>query len=153
MLDEMVFSIRRLSCDLDDHWLSRTRDAPKLTNREYLKQSPNDQNSFGMPLDELIRSDADSDVRNAALNLNSFFAPSNFAHVPAGGRLSSRNPVIVRRILDPLRSEDPNVAKDGVTLGLWFLENVQVPGKKSDPGIKQQIEEAIEAARLKHGLS
>jgi hypothetical protein len=33
--------------------------------------------------------------------------------------------VIIRRILDPLASDDPRRAKEGVEIASWFLDNVQ----------------------------
>lgn len=108
---------------------------------------------MGMPLDDLVWARNDTDARRAALNLNMAFAPADYPHEPMRGGSSARNPVIIRRILDPLESDDPRWAAEGVEIARWFLANVQVPkGKPADPSVTEQIQDAIEAARTKHGL-
>ncbi len=155
MLDMMVFAVRRLVCSLDDRvFPGNDPGAPTFTHRDVLTRQPDYYDRMSMPLDSLISAKEDSDARGAALNLNLPFAPSDFAHEPIRSGSSARNPVIMRRILDPLDSDDPRWAVEGVELARWFLENVQVPkGKPSDPGVAEQIKAAIEAARTKHGLS
>jgi len=155
MLDAMVFAIRRLICSLDERWLtSREPDAPMFTNRELLVRQPEYYGRLFMPLDDLIGAREESAKRAAVLNLNVAFAPDGYQHEPLRSGSSSRNPVIRRRILDPLESEDPRWAAEGVEIARWFLANVQVPkGKPDDPGVTEQIAAAIEAARTKHGIT
>ncbi len=155
MLDAMVFAVRRLICPLDSRMFPRNDPgAPTVTHRDILTRQPEYYGRMGMPLDDLIWARADSDARRAALNLNMAFAPDDYAHEPMRGGSSSRNPVIIRRILDPLESDDPRWAAEGVEIARWFLANVQVPkGKPADPGVTEQIQDAIEAARTKHGLA
>ena len=86
---------------------------------------------MGMPLDELITAKADTPARAAALNLNLAFAPGDYPHEGIRGGSSSRNPVILRRILDPLASESRQSAAEGVELAEWFLAHVQVPKGKA----------------------
>ncbi|SCB52340.1 hypothetical protein GA0061099_10316 [Bradyrhizobium yuanmingense] len=77
----------------------------------------------------------------------------NFVHrpMPEGG--SASNPVIIRRILDPLASDDPNLAREGIELARWFLTNVQVPrGTPGNPGVREQIQDGIDVARTRHQL-
>ncbi|RYY25385.1 MAG: HEPN domain-containing protein [Sphingomonadales bacterium] len=154
MLDMMVFAIRRLICQLDEpHIVSRRPDAPTFTNRELLTRQPEYYTRLSMPLDELVWAREDSDRRTAALNLNMAFAREDFAHTPMRSGSSSRNPVIIRRILDPLESDDATRAAEGIELARWFLANVQVPkGKLEDLGVTEQIQAAIAAAQAKHGL-
>ena len=154
MLDAMVFAIRRLICTLDERWLpSREPEAPTFTNRELLTRQPEHYGRLFMPLDDLIGAREASPKRAAALNLNMAFAPDDYQHEPLRSGSSSRNPVIIRRILDPLESEDPRWAAEGVEIAHWFLANVQVPkGKSDDPGVTEQIMAAVEAARAKHGI-
>lgn len=153
MLDAMVFAIRRLICPLDDRMFPRNDPgAPAVTHREILTKQPEYYGRMAMPLDELVSARQESDQRHAALNLNMAFAPENYLHEPMRSGSSARNPVIIRRILKPLASDDPHSATEGIEIARWFLANVQVPGKPSDPGVAQQIRDAIEAARAKHGL-
>jgi len=155
MLDAMVFAIRRLLCTLDERWLpSREPDAPTFTNRELLVRQPEYYGRLFMPLDDLIGAREESPKRAAALNLNMAFAPDGYPHEPLRSGSSSRNPVIIRRVLDPLESDDPQWAAEGVEIARWFLANVQLPkGRPDDPGVTEQILAAIEAARTKHGIT
>lgn len=154
MLDQMVFAVRRLICALDARvFPSRRANAPTFTHREVLTRQPEYYGRMFMPLDALIGDQEDSPARTAALNLNMAFAPDNFEHSPLRSGSSARNPVIIRRILDPLKSNDPRRAAEGVEIARWFLANVQVPkGKPDDPGVTEQIRTAIDAACAKHGL-
>ncbi len=154
MLDAMVFTIRRLICALEERWLrSQEPEAPTFTNRELLVRLPEYYGRLFMPLDDLIGAREESPKRAAALNLNMAFAPDDYQHEPLRSGSSSRNPVIIRRILDPLESEDPRWAAEGVEIARWFLTNVQVPkGKPGNPGVTEQILAAVEAARAKHGI-
>lgn len=155
MLDQMVFAIRRLICELDGRMFPGTDPAlPTITHRDVLTRQPEWYSSVGMPLDKLIQAKDDTPQRRAALNLNQSFAPDDYVHDPIRSGHSAQNPVILRRILDPMASDDPLWAAEGVQLAEWFLANVQVPkGKSSDPGVTEQIKAAIAAARLRHSIS
>ncbi len=128
MLDTMVFAIRRLICPLDERMFPR-RDpgAPTVTHREILTRQPEHYGRMFMPLDDLISAREASPARAVALNLNVAFAPEDYPHEPLRSGSSARNPVIMRRILDPLESDNPAYAAEGVELARWFLANVQVP--------------------------
>lgn len=151
-VDQMVFAVRRLICVLDDRLINQP-GGPTVTNREILTRQPEYYPRLAMPLDTVIFAKADTPARIAALNLNLSFAPDGYEHVPMRGGSSSRNPVIIRGILDPLDSSNPQWAAEGIKVAEWFLAHVQVPkGKQNDPGVKEQIEAAIAAARQRHSL-
>ncbi|QYE37213.1 HEPN domain-containing protein (plasmid) [Polymorphobacter sp. PAMC 29334] len=154
MLDQMIFAVRRLICPINDRMFPRDDPgAPKVTHRDILKRQPEYYGSMGMPLDTLITEKKKSDRRVAALNLNMAFAPSDFLHKSMQGGSSSRNPVIIRRILDPLASDDRDWAAEGVELAEWFMANVQLPsGSVASPGVIQQINAAIDKAKIRHNL-
>jgi HEPN domain-containing protein len=154
MLDQMVFAIRRLICPLDERvFPDRQAGAPTLTHRDWLTRQPEHRSSLFMPLDSLISAKEDSPARQAALNLNVLFAPDDFQHTPLRSGSAAMNPVIMRRILDPLESNDPAHAAEGIELARWFLASVKVPkGSAADPGVAEQIKAAIAAAQAKHGL-
>ena len=154
MLDYMVFAVRRLVCELDGRMFPGTApQLPTVTHREVLSRQPEWFSSVGVPLDDLMRKPNDDPRKRAAFNLNIPFAPEDYPHQPTQSGSSARNPVIMRRILDPLASDEPKWAADGIQLAEWFLANVQVPkGKPTDPGVTEQIRAAIASARLKHGL-
>lgn len=77
-----------------------------------------------MPLDDLIGAREESPKRVAALNLNMAFAPDGYQHETLRSGSSSHNPVIIWRIIEPLESEDPRWAAEGVEIARWFLTNV-----------------------------
>ncbi len=155
MLDTMVFKIRRLICDLDEcAFPNEQPDQLALTNRDLLIKHPKYPGDLLLPLDKLVSAKEQSPTRFAALNLNFEFAPSDYAHESIQAGISFSNPAIIRRILDPLESDDSQWAKEGVELANWFLANVQVPkGTSSDPGVSKQIQAAIDAAKAKHNIS
>ncbi|MGY3610690.1 MULTISPECIES: hypothetical protein [unclassified Bradyrhizobium] len=154
MLDAMVFAIRRLVCELDGRVFTGDEpDLPTFTHREILTRQPDYYGRKGMPLDILIGTREDTPLREAALNLNLPFAPWDFAHRPMPEGAASSNPVIIRRILDPLASDDPVYAAEGIEIARWFLANVQVPrGTPGSPGVREQILEAVDTARTRHRL-
>jgi hypothetical protein len=140
MLDQMVFAIRRLVCPLDERAFSyRLRTAPAITNRDRLARCVRHRGSLSMPLDTLIDATESSPAREAALELNYAFAPPDFLHEDAPTHRSFREPVIVRRILDPL--EQDVETKEYLKLAEWFLDNVLLPKE-----VKTEIERAIAAA-------
>jgi len=153
MLDQMVFSVRRLICPLEEHFIqSDDPNAPTFTNRELLTRDSEYYCPLALPLDDLIRAKDNTPTRTAALNLNMAFAPSDFPHTPVSGRSTSRETVILRRILDPLESDDQLEANEGLKIAQWFLDKVQLPREDpGDPGIKKQIKDAMDMARDKHG--
>lgn len=152
MLDQIVFAVRRLICPLDEPIVSA--DGKQMpTHRKALTDNPQYYGRLFMPLDNLIASEEDIPNRRTALNENHAFAPEGFQHTPLPEGSSALNPVILRRIIDPLESDDPSQAAEGIDVANWFLANVKVPkGKPNDPGVEEQIKDAIAAARKKHGL-
>lgn len=146
MLDQMVFAIRRLICRLDDVIIPDTPASG--TRRQHLDRGgANYRDHLGhMPLDMLIRQVEDSPRRQAALNLNFSFAPPGFSHTPRPIRSASRNPVLLREVLEPLQSADPSDAREGLALANWLLNNVTLPGD-----VQAQIGTAMSAARRRLG--
>lgn len=148
MLDQVVFAVRRLVCRLDERWMSVNEPgAPRFTNRELLTRQPDYGNRLFLPLDKLIDARENCPRRIAALNFNFPFAPSDFVHERMRVSTGSQNPVIGRRILDELPSNNPVWAAEAIEVARWFLANVQVP-----PGVRDQIEQAVAQARQRHAL-
>jgi len=157
MLDQMVFVVQRLICPLDERAIrSHFAAAPTLTHRELLTRQPDYYGRLYMPLDCLIATTEDSPARTTALNLNLWFAPTDFQHTPERNGSSSHHPVIVRRVLDPLGSDDPREAAQGIEVAHWLFDNVVIPGYHANverrSGVARQITEAINSAQAKHGL-
>src|ERR1035438_2843799 len=139
MLDQMVFTVRRLICSLDERvFPHRNAGAPNVTNREVLTNQPEYYRRLSMPLDNFIAAKEESPARAAALNLNMAFAPKDFQHTAIWGGSASCNPVIIRSVLDPLKCDDARRAADGVEIANWLLKSVLVPKE-----VKAEIENAV----------
>lgn len=148
MLDQAVFAYRRLICPLDHRVIpDHAPKAPTFTHRDQLEKNPRYFASIGssMPLDRLVRGREQTPLRHVALNLNFSFAPDDYPHTAMTGSSSSHNPVLFRRILEPLSSTDPDTAALGTELATWVLETVKLP-----PDVKTQIKNAMDAARSRH---
>lgn len=155
VLDQIVFSLRRLACPLDDRIFPRQSGRSSgPTHREILENQPDYYFNFYMPLDEIIKSREDSSKKSAALDLNFPFAPENFAHPPISSLRSFSNPVIDRRIFEPLMSENLNIAAQAIEVASWFLKNVQLrKGTIDSPDIGMKIDQEIKTATARINLA
>jgi hypothetical protein len=143
MLDMMVFALRRLTVPLDGRAFPNYVKSA-ITYRERLTDEPNYYPDLGLPLESLIKSTEYSPARVAALNFNgTAFTPDDYVHVPASiARLAFENPVIERRIFDPLQSGEPQTAALGLQIAEWCLENITLPDR-----MVKEIKDAMEIAR------
>jgi len=152
MLDAMVYAVRRLICSLDEplQLFGRSKKLPSPpSHRQILEQQPEYRATLSMPLDDLIRDEAAGSLRFAALNLKLAFAPETFAHDPMPSGSASRTPVLVRRIMDPLRSKNKAVLQDGIATANWLLKNTQVSGNgKQRTGVAAEIADAVRDAEM-----
>jgi hypothetical protein len=157
MLDTLVFAIRRLICTLDDPLFDQAGMRPKTpipSNRDVLLRQPEYCPHLFMPLDNLIRSKTDDSLRHAALNLNLAFAPADFIHTEMRGGDSGRVPVILRRVLEPMKRDDLAQVQEGLETGRWLLKNVKLPGDgRTSSGVVREVHEAIVKAESRLGLS
>jgi hypothetical protein len=155
MLDAMVFAVRRLICKLDDP-IVQQRGIPKTvkfpTHREVLLRQPDWCSNQFMPLDDLMGRKVDDEVRDAALNLNLSFAPEAYDHGRIRGGDASRVPVLLRRILEPMKRTDKIQVQEAINAANWLLKNVKLPGdgRKVD-GVAKQIRNAIDDAERRIG--
>jgi hypothetical protein len=157
MLDQLVWAARRLVVPLDERigpdWPDGQRPP---TRREILTRQPDFRFGLGMlPLDDLIRTNANTPLRFAALNLNFSFAPSDFQHMPMLGGHASFNPVIYRHIFEPLAEGgiDPDRVEEASQLADWLIQNIQLPdGRNGSPDIAGEIKDAVAKAKTKHRL-
>lgn len=146
MVDTMVWSIRRLTVPLDILLLSKNEHAQLPTQREFLANHTNYAPRHDLALDRAI-SAPQTTLARALLNNNCSFAPADFVHEPMNGGTSARNPVLLRRILDPLKSGNADMARHGVELARWLLANT-----KQSKAVRDEIEEACKAAGQKHDI-
>lgn len=144
MVDAMVFAVRRLAVPLDEPIMPRSQVAAAPTHRELLLRQPEWSNHMSLPLERLIGGD-DGDARRALLNNNCAFAPTDYAHEPRRSGSSGRNPVLLQRVLEPLRSDRADVARHGYELAVWLLANT----RQSKP-VRDEIEAAMRTASTSH---
>jgi HEPN domain-containing protein len=144
MIDRMVWVIRRLVVPLDQPIVPErvTKGAP--THRTILTKQPDHCPQLGMPLDKAIHT-SDSPLHFWALNNNYAFAPVGFAHQPEAVGTSSRTPVLLRRIIDPLQSGNADYARSGYQMGLWLFANTQL-----STAVRNEIQTEMDKALAKH---
>lgn len=144
MVDQMVWAIRRLALPLDTPIISRRELPTAPTHREVLTKQPDYADNQMEALENLIGG-ADCEARRALLNNNCVFAPDDFVHEPRRSGSSGRNPVLLRRIIDPLKSADAGNARHGYEMASWLLANT----RQSKP-VRLEIEAAMSAALARH---
>lgn len=129
-LDLMVFALRRLCVPLDAYSIGMPKTGTRRpTHRDILGQQPEWWNlSADCLLERTERGKRGENLRNVLLNLNIPFAPHNFAHDSMRSRTSSRNPVLVRSVLEPLqRAPGSAAAAIAEELCDWVLDNIHLP--------------------------
>jgi len=124
--DQVVFSVRRLCQPLEAHFLYKERPgAPNDTKREWMLKDPRSWNLHGI-LESVIEGGRGETVRHAFLNWNRPFAPEGYHHTETDYRSASREPVLVRRLFDPLRAGPENF-READELWEWVNRNIQLP--------------------------
>lgn len=144
MIDRMVWAIRRLIVPLDRPIVPERMKKNSPTYRTILTKQPDHCPQFSMPLDIAINK-TDSPLHFWALNNNYAFAPAGFAHEPEVVGTSSRTPVLLRRIIDPLHSGNADYARTGYQMGLWLFANTHV-----SKAVMDEIQAEMNKALAKH---
>lgn len=144
MTDRMVWAIRRLAIALDAPVVQAQDGRARPSNREILERQT-DYAFSQMSALEKIMGAGGSEARNALLNGNLAFAPDDFPHEAVYEGTSARNPVLLRRVLDPLRSSRADNARHGYLMAEWLLANT----RQSKP-VRHEIEQAMRDALASH---
>ena len=144
MLNAMVWAIWRLARSLDQPIIPRKQLATAPTHREALEQQPEYGTHMSLPLEKLLGDD-DSEATRAFLNNNCAFAPTDYPHEPRRAGSAGRNPVLLRRVLAPLRSDHEDNARPGYAMASWVLADT----KQSKP-VRDELTAAMKAALLRH---
>jgi len=149
-LDRMVFSIRRICCPLDKHYLlGRAHpDRSAMTHREALAKNADIMpRAAGSRWRSLTDKKARGDLRFAALNHNFLFADADFEHgeLRVGG--SSHIPVLLRNILRrDQKAVGGEKAAETIELAEWVIANIHLPGSA-----KKELRDACERLRSRIG--
>ncbi|MDH2399950.1 hypothetical protein QCM77_08305 [Bradyrhizobium sp. SSUT18] len=102
-LDLLVFAIRRLCQPLEAHFLGKHRDGvPDESKRQRMERDHPSSSNLQSAFEEIKAGGRGPLLREIALNWNLPFAPADYPHPPFSYGVSSTNPVLVRRILEPL---------------------------------------------------
>lgn len=129
-LDQIVFSIRRLCQPLEVHFLNKPRAGfPDQTRRERMLLDASTSWNLQCRIEETIQGRRGSEVRDALLNWNfPFLRGQSFDHKEQSYTWSSQEPVLVKRLFDPLE-RGPESYSESDALWQWTKDNVQLPSK------------------------
>ena len=141
-LDQLVFAVRRLCGPLEAHFLGKKRASlPDESFRQrMIKDHPVSANLHSR-LEETMKGKRGHEAQHALLNYNFPFAPKDYEHTTMRGLLvSSSNPVLLRRVIEPLDAGKPEYDKHADALWQWTKDNIHLP---------KEFIEAYEAERAK----
>lgn len=147
-LDQVVFKVRPLCRPLETHFLGENIVGvpDDSIRRRLLKDRPSAW-TLHCNLETTIEGRRGETLKHALLNWNFAFAPDNYRHTKTDYRSASNNPVLDRRIYDPLEGGPAHFA-EADKLWDWIKANIQLPNeKKSNDDLVTEIE--AERARIK----
>jgi hypothetical protein len=126
--DLVVFAVRRLCQPLEVHFLGKPHEGfPDESKRQRMEPDHPSSSNLHSTFERIVSGERGPLLREAALNWNLPFAPADYPHPPFGYGIFSVNPVLVRRILEPLGSGDAQQAVDSDELWQWVQENIFIP--------------------------
>jgi hypothetical protein len=129
--DQLVFVVRRLCQPLEAHFLGKRfkdkRDVPNHTRRERMVKDDPSSRDLHSHLEEIISGKRGKVLQRVLLNWNLPFAPAEYKHGRMAYGSMTRNPVLVRRFLDPLDAGKPERDKHADELWAWAKENLYFP--------------------------
>lgn len=125
-LDQVVFNVRRMCRPLEAYELGKPHDgAANLSNRDTLGKYPQ-RWRLNSRLEETMSGKRGEELTRAVLTWNFPFAPADCKHPPVSYTSSAQNPVLVRRLYDPLEAGPEHFShNDGVWK--WVKDNIQLP--------------------------
>lgn len=127
-LDLMVFAIRRLCQPLEAHFLGGKQEGvPDQSRRQRMVKDHPSSANLHSTLEKVFNGERGKFLKHIALNCNLPFAPEGYKHTRMVYGMASVNPVLVRRILEPLDSGDPEQEKEADELWQWVQDNIYLP--------------------------
>lgn len=139
-LDMLVFAVRRLCQPLETHFLGKKRKGtPDQSRRERMLKDHPVSSNLNSHLEEMMNGKWGKVLRHTALNCNFPFAPEGYKHRMRYGA-TFVNPVLVRRILDPLESGKPEYEAHSDKLWKWVHDNIHLPSDFIDAYEKARLE-------------
>ncbi|HLW92014.1 MAG TPA: HEPN domain-containing protein [Roseiarcus sp.] len=142
-LDQVVYSIRRVCKTLEAYELGRPQDgATNMSNREVLGKYPKRWH-LDSKLEETMSGKHGQELLEASLICNFPFTPHDHRQSPPTYTSSAQNPVLARRLFDPLEGGSKNFAHNDV-LWDWVKTNIHLPQE-----LAKEIEEEREKIKAK----
>jgi hypothetical protein len=124
--DQVVFVVRRMCRPLEAYELGKPHDgASNLSNRDILRKYPQ-RWRLSSRLEDTMSGKRGEELMRAALTWNFPFAPADFNQPPVSYTSSAQNPVLVRRLYDPLEAGPAHFSHNDA-LWKWAKENIQLP--------------------------
>jgi hypothetical protein len=125
-LDQMVFAVRRLCQCLNAHFLGKKW--PNVPDQSVRDRMLMDTDSWKLrsKLEEFIEGKHGAKLQHVLLNWNFLFAPAGYTHTPIDLHFASRNPVPVRRIIEPIDA-GPKAAAEADLIWQWVQEKIELP--------------------------
>ena len=126
-LDEMIFCTRRLCQPIEAHFLAKKRDnVPDKSRRDWMRRDRRQFTNLMSKLEDTIAGKRGTELQHSLLNHNFSFAPSGYEHTPISFGWSSQNPVLARRLYDPLEA-GPQYFQECDELWAWVQDNIPLP--------------------------
>jgi hypothetical protein len=125
-LDQVVFIVRRMCRPLEAYELGKPHDgAANFSNRDILGKCPQ-RWRLNSRLEETMSGKRGEELTRAALTWNFPFAPADYKHPPVSYTSSAQNPVLVRRLYDPLEAGPAHFSHNDA-VWQWVKDNIQLP--------------------------
>lgn len=124
--DQVVFVVRRMCRPLEAYELGKPHDgASNLSNRDILGKYPQ-RWRLSSRLEDTMSGKRGEELMRAALTWNFRFAPADYNQPPVTYTSSAQNPVLVRRLYDPLEAGSEHFPHNDA-LWKWVNDNIQLP--------------------------
>lgn len=136
-LDQVAFAVRRLCQPLE----AKREGVPDESIRQRMLKDHPSSARLGSHLEKIMEGKRGKELQHAALNFNfpfASFAPEGFEHTFMRYGFSGANPVLVRRILDPLRAKDPVRTAQADRTWRWVRGHIRLPPELIDAYEKER---------------
>ncbi len=125
-LDQVVYSVRRMCKALEAYELGKPHaGSANMSNRELLGKFPK-RWLLNSKLEEIMSGNHGQELLEASLTWNFPFAPPDYPQPQMTYTSSTQNPVLARRLFDPLEG-DPKAFAHNDILWEWVKNNIQFP--------------------------
>jgi hypothetical protein len=131
-VDQVAFAVRRLCQPLEAHFLGEKRPGvPDQSRRQRMIQDHPSSANLHSKLEEIASGKRGEALQRVLLNWNFPFAPSDFSHAPMTYSTASQNPVLARRLYDPLKG-GPEHFEHADLVWQWVQDNIKLSKKLRD---------------------